>query len=215
MPAVITTRSPSADEAAGPRRLERLRPQVLDVGGLLDRRRRHAPLDRRLPERVVVVREREDQPAGTEPRHRRGRPAREGRDEDRLGAQRFRDVAGRVRHRLADGRLVARLRQLVPVVEARLDGARDAVHVRDRLDRELAHRGLAGEHERRAAVEDRIRDIARLGPGRIGVVDHRLEHLGRGDHRPCALERGQDDPLLDAAGREQARSRRRDPRGRP
>ena len=62
------------------------------------------------------------------------RPCRSARGSpwpERLG-----EVAGRVRHRLADRRLVARLRQLVPVAEARLDGARDPVHVGDRLDRD-------------------------------------------------------------------------------
>ena len=75
------------------------------------------------------------------------------------------------------------LRNLVPVVEARLDGAGDPVHHLDRLDRELADRGLAREHDRGGAVEDRVRDVGRLGAGGLGLMDHRLEHLGGGDHR--------------------------------
>ena len=85
---------------------------------------------------------------------------------------------------------------LVAVAEARLDRARDPVHRPHRLDRVLADRRLAGEHHRRGAVEDRVRDVARLGARRLGRVDHRLEHLRRGDHRLAALERREDDPLL-------------------
>jgi hypothetical protein len=62
---------------------------------------------------------------------------------------------------------------------------------------------LGGEHHRRRPVEDRVRDIARLGARRLGVLDHRLEHLRRGDHRLAGLETAQDDPLL------QQRHRRR------
>ena len=34
------------------------------------------------------------------------------------------------------------------------------------------------------AVEHGVGDVGRLGPGRGGGVDHRLEHLGGGDDRP-------------------------------
>ena len=44
-------------------------------------------------------------------------------DEQRRCAKRLGEVARGVGHRLADGRLVGRLGQLVPVAEARLDGA--------------------------------------------------------------------------------------------
>ena len=146
VPAVITTRSPSAHEP--PARAASIdfahRSSTSAPSAISERR--HAPLDRHLPKRVLVVRERDDRPARAQTRDRGRRPAAEGRDEHRGTPERLRDVAGRVRHRLADRRLLARLRELVPVAEARLDGARDPVHVRDRLDRVLADRGLAGEH---------------------------------------------------------------------
>ena len=83
------------------------------------------------------------------------------------------------------------------VAEARFDGARDPVHRRHCLDRILADRRLAREHHRRRAVQDRVRHVARLGARRLGLMDHRLEHLRRGDHRLSELERLVDDPLLD------------------
>ena len=107
------------------------------------------------------------------------------------------------------------LRDLVPVAETRLDGPRDPVHVRHRLDGILADRRLAREHHRGRAVEDRVRDVARLRARRLGRVDHRLEHLRRGDHRLPALERAQDDPLLEERHRDRARSRPRGRRARP
>jgi len=101
------------------------------------------------------------------------------------GAERFSEVAGAVGHRLADGRLLAGVGQLVPVTEARLDRERDPVHRRHRLDRVFADGRLAGEHQGRRAVEDRVGHVARLGPRRLGLVDHRLEHLRRRDHWPA------------------------------
>ena len=79
----------------------------------------------------------------------------------------------------------------------RLDREGDPVHHRDRLDGVVADRGLAGEHDRRGAVEDRVRDVGRLGPCRLRRMDHRLEHLRGGDHRLRALEGMVDDPLLE------------------
>ena len=130
-------------------------------------------------------------------------------------AERLGQVAGGVRHRASDRRLLARLRHLVPVADRRLDRACDAVHRRDRLDRVVADGGLGGEHHRRRAVEDRVRDVARLGSRRLGVLDHRLEHLRRRDHGLSGLEAAQDDLLLQQRHGRRRRSRRRGRRGRP
>ena len=204
VPAVITTRSPSIDEPAVAHGVERDLPEILDARRLLDPPRRHPPLERHVLERVLVVAEAEDRPARAESRDDRRRSARVRRHDDRARAERLGEVARRVRHRLADRRLLSGLRQLVPVAEARLDRPRDPVHVRDRLDRVLAHRRLAGEHQRRRPVEHGVRDVARLGARRLRLVDHRLEHLRRGDHRLPAVERALDDPLLQERHRRRA-----------
>ena len=197
VPAVITTRSPSVTSPLSRDGVERHLPQVLDVLRLLDPPRRHPPLERHVLERVLVVAEPEDRAARAQPRDDRGRSAGERRHDDRPRAERLGEVARCVRHRLADRRLLLGLGELMPVAEARLDGARDPVHVRDRLDRVLAHRRLGREHQRRRAVEHGVRDVARLGARRLRLVDHRLEHLRRRDHRLPSVERALDDPLLE------------------
>ena len=149
-----------------------------------------------MTQRMRVVRTADDRAPRPEPSNRRRRVAAEGRNHDRARGQRLGDVAGRVRHRLADRRLLVRLGNLVPVVEARLDRQRDLVHHLDRLDRILAGGRLGREHHRRRAIENRVRDIGRLGARRLRRMDHRLQHLRRGDHRLPALERLVDDPLL-------------------
>ena len=120
-----------------------------------------------------------------------------GRDEDRLRAERLGEVAGRVRHRLADVGSSSALRQLVAVAEARLDRARDPVH-RTRPPRPGTRRPpsrpRASPPRCRRGSRSRRRSPRRASARR--ACDHRLEHLRRGDHRLPALERAQDDPLL-------------------
>ena len=74
---------------------------------------------------------------------------------------------------------------------------RDPVHGLHRLQRVLAHRGLGREHDGVGAVQDGIGHVGRLGPGGPGRVDHRLQHLGGGDHRLAVQARLADDLLLD------------------
>ena len=83
------------------------------------------------------------------------------------------------------------------VDERRLHRARDRVHLRHRPQREGARRGLGREHDRGRAVEDRVCDVGHLRPRRLGLVDHRLEHLRRGDHRATGVAGTLDDSLLD------------------
>ena len=113
-----------------------------------------------------------------------------------LAAKRLSDIAGGVRHCLTNRRHVVGVGNLVSVVEARLDRTGDPVHHLDGLDRKLAHRCLAGEHDRGRAVKDRVRDVGGLRPCRLGLMDHRLEHLGSGDDGAPAFERSRNDPLL-------------------
>ena len=143
-----------------------------------------------------MVREADDRPTRAQACDRRGRPSGEGGDEQRRGPERLGDVAGGVRHRLADRGLLLRLRDLVPVAEAGLDRAGDAVHVGDRFEREIAHRRLAGQHQRARTVEDGVGDVGRLCARRLGRVDHRLEHLRRRNNRLPPFERAVNDPLL-------------------
>ena len=143
-----------------------------------------------------LVRDRNDRAARAQTGDGRGGAAGEGRYEDRLGCERFGNVAGGVRHRLADRRHVVGMGDLVSVVEARLDRTGDPVHHFDGLDRKLAHGCLTGEHDCGGAVKDRVRDVGGLRPGRLGLMDHRLEHLGSSNDRATTFEGVRNDPLL-------------------
>src|SRR5690625_5194133 len=57
-------------------------------------------------------------------------------------------------------------------------------------------RGLAGEHDGVGPIEDGVGNIASLGAGWARRLDHRLEHLGRGDDWSTEEVREADDPLL-------------------
>ncbi len=184
------------DEPRVARGHERVAPQLLDVFARRDHERHDTPLERERPCDALVVRDADDRSTRTETRDAGRRASAERRDDECAGVHRLRDVAGGVRDRLPDRRLVAGARQLVAMTEARLDGARDEIHRRDRLDRELADRRLLGQHHGRRAVENRVRHVARLRARRLGRMHHRLEHLRGGDRRLAALERGEDHPLL-------------------
>ena len=91
--------------------------------------------------------------------------------------------------RLELGRLVV----LADVVLGLLDDPR---HGLDDQDGVLAGGGLAREHQGVGAVEDGVGDVGRLGAGGARLLDHRLEHLGRHDHRLAGEAAGGDDLLL-------------------
>ena len=215
VPAVITTRSPlSTMPGLAAASIDGL-PELLDVRALADQQRRHAPLERQLAHRPVVVRQRRRSGAAGAAARRGRRAAGEGRHEDRR--RRATPRRGRRRRstsrRRSSGSRAPRASRAGSPCSAR-PRARSGP-CRDRLDRILADRRLAGEHHRGGAVEDRVRDVARLGARRLGGVDHRLEHLRRGDHRLPALERLEDDPLLQQRHERRRRSRRRGRRARP
>jgi len=73
----------------------------------------------------------------------------------------------------------------------------DPGHGAHGLDRELAHAGLAGEHDRVRAVEDGVRAVRDLGAGGPRRADHRVEHLGGDDDRLGLLACHGDGALLD------------------
>ncbi|GBE58879.1 hypothetical protein BOVATA_003720 [Babesia ovata] len=54
-------------------------------------------------------------------------------------------------------------------------------HDLDTVHRVLAAGGFARKHDTVSTVQNSVDDIGRLSPGRPGVVDHGLEHLGGGD----------------------------------
>ena len=72
----------------------------------------------------------------------------------------------------------------------------DAVHHGDRLDRIVARGRLGRQHQGIGALIDGIGDIGGLGAGRRGRPRHRLQHLGRHDHRHAPVAGGADDGLL-------------------
>ena len=106
VPAVSTTRSPASTIPVPRAASSEVAHSSSTSARSGNAHRRHAPLERHVLERVSVVREPDDRPPRAQPRDRRGRPAGEGRDEQRLRLERLGDVAGRVRHRLPDRRLL-------------------------------------------------------------------------------------------------------------
>src|SRR5207245_3447072 len=69
---------------------------LVDVARLGNEDRRHAPLDRHLAHGPVHVGERDDRTTGAEARDGGGGTPGERGDEQRAGAERLREVAGRV-----------------------------------------------------------------------------------------------------------------------
>ncbi len=63
------------------------------------------------------------------------------------------------------------------------------------LDRVAPDARLGRQHHRRGAVDHRVGDVGDLGAGRLGRLDHRLEHLRRRDHE-LALAGGAGDRVL-------------------
>ena len=124
---------------------------------------------------------------------RRRRPPRRWRP--RCAPGRSAPVGGSAAHALARPPAQRRVDGDAAALPLRLHLAGDPVHRPHRLERVVAHRRLRREHDRVGAVEDRVGDVGRLGAGGPRRVDHRLEHLGGGDHR-LAVQVGLADDLL-------------------
>ena len=56
--------------------------------------------------------------------------------------------------------------------------------------------GFAGEHDRVGSVVDGVRHIGHLCACGVGMVDHRVEHVGRDDHGAECAVAGLHDLLL-------------------
>ncbi len=82
--------------------------------------------------------------------------------------------------------------------ELAFGGGADARHGGHRLHRVPADRRLGREHHRIGAVDHGIGHVQHFGAGGDGRVDHRLQHLGGGDHGPVAADGDADDLLLQA-----------------
>ena len=106
VPAVSHDAVARVDDARLARRLERARPEVLDVLGLRHQHRRDAPLERHLLHRGLVVRQPDDRPARPQPGDGRRGAAGEGRHEDRARVAAPR--RGRRRRSTSRGRRSAR-----------------------------------------------------------------------------------------------------------
>ena len=72
----------------------------------------------------------------------------------------------------------------------------DPVHDLDCLNGVFSNGGFPAQHHRICAVEDRVRHIACFRARRPRILDHRLEHLCRNDHRFAELVAFPDDHLL-------------------
>ena len=75
--------------------------------------------------------------------------------------------------------------------------AADARHGLDRFDRVFASGAFRRQHHRVGVVEYRVGYIGHFGTGRHRAVNHRLHHLGRGDHHLVVTARVQNDLFLD------------------
>ena len=73
----------------------------------------------------------------------------------------------------------------------------DFGHHGNGFDGILACGGLTGEHDGVGSVVDGVGNVRGLGACRPGVLDHGLEHLGRGDDWLAVLGCATDDVLLD------------------
>ena len=167
---------------------------VIGAVGVLHDERLGAPGEGKLAAQLGHGDERQQRQSAVQPRQPPHGIPRCGERDERLGFQPFADIAGGVAdHPALGARNGDQRRHRSGVLLHRAD---DPGHRAHRLDRELAHRGLPGEHHRVGTVEHRVGDIGGLGPGGPGVLDHRLEHLGRHDHRLGVLPGDLDRPLL-------------------
>ena len=144
--------------------------------------------------------EREHRDPAAQPGEATGRVAGLGERDDVLGVDPLRDLLGSLGDDAGAGVRVpvdpAEPAERVVDERVVLGRGDDPRHRLDGVDRVLAHAGLTREHHRVGAVEHRVGDVARLGARRRGVGDHRLEHLGRDDHRLGVAPRRDDDLLL-------------------
>src|SRR5207249_1544073 len=71
-------------------------------------------------------------------------------------------------------------------------------HEPHRLDGVLADGSFGGEHDCVGAVVNGVGDVAHLGAGGSGVLDHRFQHLGGGNYEAAFAAGAADNRLLNA-----------------
>jgi hypothetical protein len=76
---------------------------------------------------------------------------------------------------------------MISVCHNLLGSVRDGSHRLDRLEWKLSGGRLPGKHHRIGQLGDRDVYIRRFGPRWPGLIDHRLQHLRRGDCWLCGL----------------------------
>ena len=218
VPAVMTTRSPEATMPGRARGLEGPWPRAPPRRGTPDVGGDDAPLDRELLRGVALVRRGDHRAARTVPRDRGGRAPGVRRDEDRLRVERLGDVAGRVRHRLADRSRTARPDRCRARAGSRGSARRRARSGPSSARSRPGTRPTAVSPESITAdVPSRIAFATSLASARVGsgVGDHRLEHLRRRDRRLARARARRGGSASGRAAPRPGRSRRRGRRGRP
>ncbi|KAI6766123.1 hypothetical protein HG530_007193 [Fusarium avenaceum] len=115
-----------------------------------------------------------------------GRLSRGGQDDDTTGTKIKGGTDGGHGTRLdsADGALdeSAHLLEMGDVGDGVLSLEASLVHLLDSLGGVATLGGLTGKHDTVGTISDGVSDIADLGTGRAGVLDHGLEHLSSADN---------------------------------
>jgi hypothetical protein len=171
---------------------------LVDVLGVVDGVRSDPPAERELPPGAFVGGERDDGHRGACLGDEVRGASALGEGDDDARADLVGDVGGGAGDGLGDGAVGGgEGAGLVAVERALLGLGDDARHHAAGEHGVLAAGGLAGEHDAVGAVVDGVGDVAGLGAGGSGRVDHRLEHLGGHDDRHLVAPGGLDHLLLD------------------
>ena len=172
------------------------------VGALVHQKRPDIAVQRHLALRRQLGRQRVNRDVDAVPAHPQRSGARVGQRNDRLAMQMVRCEQRTHRDRLVD----AREGHVGEVgVQFHVLGffgfEADVGHFDDGLQRIAAGGGFGRGHHRVGAVQHGVGHVADFGAGRHRVVDHRLHHVGRGDHHLVQLAGHLDHAFLQGRNR--------------